>query len=145
MFWRGVVGYLPMNIVQGVVGLFSIVIFTRWLSPADYGVYALAFSAMSLAHTLVFAWMEAAMARFHAPEAQDGRLANLFTTLYRCWLGAALVFTAATVAILLAWPGDSPVKIAVAAGLAAILARSLLKLNQERRRAAGDRWRPRSG
>jgi len=138
MFWRGVVGYLPMNIVQGVVGLFSIVIFTRWLSPADYGVYALAFSAMSLAHTLVFAWMEAAMARFHAPEAQDGRLANLFTTLYRCWLGAALVFTAATVAILLAWPGDSPVKIAVAAGLAAILARSLLKLNQERRRAAGD-------
>ena len=29
MFWRGVVGYLPMNVVQGVVGLFSIVIFTR--------------------------------------------------------------------------------------------------------------------
>ena len=48
MFWRGVVGYLPMNIVQGVVGLFSIVVFTRLLSPADYGVYALAFSAMSL-------------------------------------------------------------------------------------------------
>ena len=70
MFWRGVVGYLPMNIVQGLVGLFSIVVFTRWLSPADYGVYALAFSAMSLAHTLVFTWMEAAMARFYAPEAE---------------------------------------------------------------------------
>jgi len=138
MFWRGVVGYLPMNIVQGVVGLFSIVVFTRWLSPADYGVYALAFSGMTLAHTLVFSWMEAAMARFHAPEAQAGRLTNLFATLYRCWLGAALVFTFIVVAILLAWPAGGPVKIAIAAGLAAILARSLAKLNQERRRAAGD-------
>jgi O-antigen/teichoic acid export membrane protein len=138
MFWRGVVGYLPMNVVQGVVGLISIMIFTRWLSPADYGVYALAFSAMSLAHTLVFTWMEAAMARFYAPEAEAGRLSNLIATLYRCWLGAALVFAIVTGAILLAWPGDSPVKIAVVAGLAAILARSLAKLNQERRRAAGD-------
>jgi O-antigen/teichoic acid export membrane protein len=138
MFWRGVVGYLPMNIVQGVVGLFSIVIFTRWLSPADYGVYALAFSAMTLAHTLVFAWMEAAMARFYAPEAESGSLANLITTLYRCWLGAALAFAAIAGVILLVWPGDGPVKIAVVAGLAAILARSLAKLNQERRRAAGD-------
>ena len=79
MFWRGVVGYLPMNIVQALVGLFSIVVFTRWLSPADYGVYALAFSAMSLVHTLLFTWMEAAMARFYAPEAEAGRLADHFS------------------------------------------------------------------
>jgi O-antigen/teichoic acid export membrane protein len=138
MFWRGVVGYLPMNIVQGVVGLFSIVVFTRWLSPADYGVYALAFSAMTLGHTLLFAWMEAAMARFYAPEAEGERLADLFATLYRCWLFAAAVFVLVAGAILLAWPGDGPLKIAVGAGLAAILARSLAKLNQERRRAAGD-------
>ena len=92
MFWRGVVGYLPMNIVQGVVGLFSIVVFTRWLTPADYGVYALAFSAMSLGHTLIFTWMEAAMARFYAPEAEGERLADLFATLYRCWLVAAAAF-----------------------------------------------------
>jgi O-antigen/teichoic acid export membrane protein len=138
MFWRGVVGYLPMNIVQGVVGLFSIVVFTRWLAPADYGVYALAFSAMSLAHTLVFTWMEAAMARFHAPQAEAGRLSDHFATLYRCWVVAAVGFTALAGAALLIWPGAGPVKIAVAAGLAAILARSLAKLGQERRRAAGD-------
>ena len=142
MFWRGVVGYLPMNIVQGLVGLFSIVIFTRWLSPADYGVYALAFSGMSLAHTLAFAWMEAAVARFYAPEAHaedaGARLADLFTTLYRCWAVAAVLFTLVAGAALVAWPGGGPVELAVAAGFAAILARSLAKLSQERRRAAGD-------
>ena len=138
MFWRGVVGYLPMNIVQGLVGFGSIFVFTRLLTPAEFGVYALAFSATSLGHTLVFTWLEAAMARFYAPEAQAGRLADHFATLYRCWLGAAAVFVAIGGAALLLWPGDGPIKLAVAAGLAATLARSLAKLNQERRRAAGD-------
>lgn len=138
MFWRGVVGYLPMNIVQGLVGFGSIFVFTRMLTPAEFGVYALAFSAMSLGHTLSFTWIEAAMARFYAPEAQGGRLADHFATLYRCWLGAAAVFVALGGAGLLLWPGDAPIKLAVGGGLAATLARSLAKLNQERRRAAGD-------
>jgi O-antigen/teichoic acid export membrane protein len=138
MFWRGVVGYLPMNIVQGVVGLFSIVIFTRWLSPADYGVYALAFAGMNLAHTLVFTWMEAAMARFYAPEAEAGRLQDHFATLYRCWAIAAAGFVVLAALVLFVWQGGGTVKIAIVAGLAAILGRSLLKLTQERRRAAGD-------
>ena len=138
MFWRGVVGYLPMNLVQGLVGFGSIFVFTRLLSPAEFGVYALAFSAMSLGHTLSFTWIEAAMARFYAPEAQDGRLADHFATLYRCWLIAAAAFVAVGAAGLLLWPGDGPIRLAVAAGMAATLARSLAKLNQERRRAAGD-------
>ena len=60
MFWRGVVGYLPVNIVQGVTGLLRLVVFTRLLPPAQYGVYALAFSVMSLVYTLTFTWLEAA-------------------------------------------------------------------------------------
>ena len=138
MFWRGVVGYLPMNIVQGLVGFGSIFVFTRMLSPAEFGVYAFAFSAVSLAHTLTFTWIEAAMARFYAPEAQGGRLADHFATLYRCWLIAAAAFVVIGGAGLLLWPGDGSIKLAVGAGLGATLARSLAKLNQERRRAAGD-------
>lgn len=138
MFWRGVVGYLPMNIVQGLVGFGSIFVFTRLLTPAEFGVYALAFSATSLAHTLAFTWIEAAMARFYAPEAERGRLAAHFATLYRCWLGAAAAFVAIGGAALALWPGDAPIKLAIGAGVAATLARSLAKLNQERRRAAGD-------
>ncbi|HTX49720.1 MAG TPA: lipopolysaccharide biosynthesis protein [Caulobacteraceae bacterium] len=138
MFWRGILGYLPMNVVQGLVGLASIVVFTRWLSPADYGVYALSFSAMSLAHTLVFTWMEAAMARFYAPEAEAKRLPEHFATIYRCWALAAVAFIVLAGGTLWLWRADSGLKLAIGAGLAAILARSLLKLNTERRRAAGD-------
>src|ERR1700761_8531643 len=117
MFWRGVLGYLPMNVVQALVGLFSIVVFTRWLTPADYGVYALAYAGMSLAHTLLFTWMEAAMARFYAPEGEGGRLPEHFATLYRCWLGAAALLVGIAAAIVLIWPASEALKIAVAAGL----------------------------
>jgi O-antigen/teichoic acid export membrane protein len=138
MFWRGVIGYLPANVAQGIVGLLAIVTFTRLLTPEQYGAYALGFSAMSLCHTLVFTWMEAAMARFYAREAEGGRLADHFVTLYRSWFVAAVAFPALAAAALWLWPTHSEVKWAVAAGLASIPLRSLAKLVQERRRAAGD-------
>jgi O-antigen/teichoic acid export membrane protein len=138
MFWRGVLGYLPVNIVQGVVGLLSIVVFTRALPPDAYGVYALAFSVMSLVHTGMFLWLEASMARFYAPEAEAGRLPGHFRTLYGAFAVQALVFPLVAGAILWLWPMPAALKIAIGAGLAAILFRSLAKLVQERRRAAGD-------
>jgi O-antigen/teichoic acid export membrane protein len=71
MFWRGVWGYLPANIVQGIVGFAAIFAFTRLLTPEAMGWYALAVSASSLLHTLCFTWNEAAMARFGAGRAQE--------------------------------------------------------------------------
>ena len=138
MFWRGVIGYLPVNIVQGVVGLLTIVVFTRVLSPADYGVYALAVSATSLVHTATFNWLECAMARYYAPEAEAGRLPDHFATIYRSFALMAVGFPLVAGAIVWLIPMPPPLKIAVGAGLAAIIFRCLLKLAQERRRAAGD-------
>jgi len=138
MFWRGVIGYLPVNIVQGVVGLLTIVVFTRVLSPADYGVYALAVSATSLVHTGTFNWLECAMARFYAAEAEGGRLPGHFSTIYRTFAVMAVGFPLVAGAIVWLIPMPPPLKFAVGVGLAAIIFRSLLKLAQERRRAAGD-------
>ena len=138
MFWRGVMGYLPVNVVQGVVGLLTIVVLTRILSPADYGVYALAFLAMSLVSTGLFVWLEAAMARFYAPESIGGRLPGHFATVYRTFAVMAVGFPLIAGAILWLVPMPVPLKFAVGAGLCAIVFRSLLKLAQERRRAAGD-------
>ena len=83
MFWRGVWGYLPANIVQGVVGFLAIILFTRLLDPADFGRYALAFSVMTLAHVAVFSWLEAAMARFWAAQDPGAATQGHFASLYR--------------------------------------------------------------
>jgi O-antigen/teichoic acid export membrane protein len=137
MFWRGVLGYLPVNILQGVVGLLTIVLFTRVLDPAQFGVYALAFSVGTLTQTAVLAWTEASMARFLAARTEDGRVADHFATLYMLWIFAALAVpvVALVVAIM---PLNPHLKSAVFAALGSILAGSLVKLAQERRRAAGE-------
>ena len=138
MFWRGVWGYLPANLVQGMVGFLTIVVFTRLLSAEDFGRYALAFSVLALAHVAMFTWIEAAMARFWAAEQTPGGLADLFASLYRAAFALTLVFLPLAAATLWLWPGDAPLKIAVAAGLAGVPVRCLAQLAQERCRAAGE-------
>lgn len=138
MFWKGVVGYLPVNIAQGVAGLLSIVVFTRLLTPEAYGVYALAFAAMSLIHTALFNWLKSAMARFQAREAGAAGAADHQATLYRSvlLLGAGVLLAGA--AALWLSPLPAPTKLALAAGLFAIPLRSAVKLALERRRADGE-------
>ncbi len=138
MFWRGVWGYLPANIIQGVVGFLAIVLFTRLLEPADFGRYALAFSVMTLAHVAVFSWLEAAMARFWAAQAPGAATQGHFASLYRTGFVLSGAFLAASALSVWVWPGDPLFRIALIAGLAGVPARSLVKLAQERYRAAGE-------
>ena len=138
MFRRGLLGYLPANIVSAVVGLLTIVVFTRLLSPAEYGGYALALSLMTLAHTLLFTWTEAAMARFQARARERDDVADHMATLYRTWAALAVGFP--VLAALIVWlaPLDPSLKLAMAVAQASVIVRSLIKLVQERRRADGE-------
>ena len=138
MFWRGVWGYLPANIVQGVVGFLAIVVFTRLLSPEDFGRYALAYSVFTLAHVAVFTWLEAAMARYWAAETPETGLADHFASLYRAafWLSAA--FIPLVILGLMLWPAEPAFRFALGVALIGVPVRSLAKLAQERFRASGE-------
>ena len=136
MFLRGVLGYLPVNLIQAGVGFGSIVVLTRLLSPEDYGAYALAFSITSLVHLCMFTWIEAAVGRFYAAEAEADRGA-LVATVYSTVGVLALLLPLAIGALWLT-PLALDLKMAVSAGLACAAAQSVLKVAQERRRAAGE-------
>lgn len=138
MFWRGVWGYLPANIVQGVVGFLTIILFTRLLSAEEFGRYALAFSVLTLAHVAIFTWLEAAMARFWASGQPGIDLAGHFASLYRAATWLSLAFLPLVGLVLWLWPADPLLKFALAAGLAGCPARCFVKLAQERYRAAGE-------
>ncbi|HEV7228315.1 lipopolysaccharide biosynthesis protein [Brevundimonas sp.] len=138
MFWRGVWGYLPANVVQGVVGFLAIILFTRLLSPEEFGRYALAFSILTLAHVAVFTWLEAAMARFWAASKPGADLQGHFAGLYRTALILTAVFVPVVGLILWLWPADPLFRFAVAAGVMGCPIRCLVKLAQERLRAEGE-------
>lgn len=138
MFWKGVIGYLPANLVQAVTGLLAIVVFTRLLSPGAYGAYAVAFSVTTLVHTALFTWVEAAMARYQAREAERGGLPAHMATLYRSTLVLAFAVPLLGGGLVFLLPLSPEVRMAVIAGLVSVPLRHLVKLAQERRRAAGE-------
>ena len=86
MFRAALLGYLPIKIAQGLVGLLTLWAFTRFLTPDQYGVYALVLSVMMLGHTATLTWVEATTARFQIPAVQDGATADHLKTVYLLWL-----------------------------------------------------------
>jgi len=137
MFWRGLIGYLPANIVHGLVGVLTLLFFTRLLSAEDFGRYALAFSVMSLAHVCAFTWIEAAMARFWAAQHSPQEMRAHFATLYRTFGLLTLAYLPLAALFTWLWPMDPPLRIAVAIGLIGVPVRSAYRLIQEQRRAQG--------
>lgn len=138
MFFKGLWGYLPANILQGIIGFATLMVFTRVLTPEAYGQYALAFGLSSLIYTLVFTWLEAAMARFYIAEARDEAEApGLYGTVYRTFAVVAVVFAVVATIILLIWPSTGSLKTAIALALMTLIPRSLVRLVQEQRRAEG--------
>jgi O-antigen/teichoic acid export membrane protein len=77
------------------------------------------------------------MARFFLAEPDDDGRAALFATLYRTFAVMALVLPIAAAGVLYLLPLSAGLKAAILAGLCATIVRSLLKMAQERRRAAG--------
>ncbi|MDP1631496.1 MAG: lipopolysaccharide biosynthesis protein [Caulobacter sp.] len=138
MFRRGLIGYLPANIIQGLVGLLTIVVFTRLLTPEQYGGYALALSVMMLVHTTLFTWIEAAMARFQARAVERGDTADHLATLLRAFAVLAVIFPVLSGIAVWLTPISPALKLAIGAGLVSILFRSLLRIIQEHRRADGE-------
>ncbi len=142
MFSKGLLGYLPANILQGLVGFATLMALTRLLSPTDYGSYVLALGVSSVAYTLVFTWLEAAMARFYPAERLDDPEAPiLYGTVYRLFIVVAGAFLLVAGVGLALWPATDPLqrglKIAIGLGLVSTVPRSLAKLIQEQRRSEG--------
>lgn len=138
MFFRGLWGYLPANILQGVVGFATLMVFTRLLTAEEYGQYALAFGVTTLAQTVFFTWIEASMARFYVSESRDNSDApSLYGTLWRLYAWAFAAFALVCAAGLWLWPGNTALKLAIGYGLATTVFRSLIKAVQEQRRAEG--------
>ena len=142
MFSKGLWGYLPANILQGLIGFATLMVFTRVLSPDDYGRYALTFGISSLAQTIFFTWIEAAMARFYPAESRtDHEAPELYGTIYRLFAAVAVACASVCAFGLWLWPVHGPsgqsLKMAMGLGLGCVVFRSLIKLVQEQRRSEG--------
>src|SRR5688500_16102015 len=63
--------YLVARGVPGLISFMAIPLFTRLLSPADYGRYALVAAAAALLNALIFQWLRLSMVRYLPANQQD--------------------------------------------------------------------------
>jgi O-antigen/teichoic acid export membrane protein len=96
MSTRNMLIMAPAQAAQVLVGIGSVVIFTRLMSAEDYGRYALILSTAMLAHTIALTWAEAAAFRFVLQAEREGRSKSHFATL--CAIGVASCVLCAVIA-----------------------------------------------
>lgn len=141
MLNRHLIAYLPVYAAQALVGFGAVIVFTRILSPEEYGRYTLLLAGASLAGTLAFTWLDAAVARHHQRAAARGRLSGHLFTAWRLYALTALPVLAVAGLTLWLAPMGAALKTACGFALAHTVIRSGLTLALETRRAAGEAWR----
>lgn len=74
--------YLVAVVVTAVLGFISIPIFTRLLTPYDYGIYSLVATTIVLISPLFYIWLTSAIVRFYPEYYIRGELNVLYSTAY---------------------------------------------------------------
>lgn len=102
---KHLIGYAPVKLVVALVAFGGIYVFTRLLSPEEYGRYALMLSALSLIHALSLTWVEASMFRFTGKAIAKGEAADHYKTGLVAILQATIAALLLTGGLLLiVWP-----------------------------------------
>jgi O-antigen/teichoic acid export membrane protein len=136
MMGRHLLTYMVPNLAQAVASFGTVAILTQFLSAADYGRYALVYTAMTLAQYVTVTWIEACAARFYGQAAEREQKPAHFATLLNALLWCSILFGALSVAAIAIWPGDNGLKIVLAAAFSGVLMRSFVKIALETRRMA---------
>jgi O-antigen/teichoic acid export membrane protein len=118
------VHYMIASVVSAAVGLLSAIVFTRLLSPEEYGVYVVGLSTAGIVSAMLFTWVRVSALRFQS----EGGSVDVRATVFLAYLISAL---AAPVALLIATLTTS---VSIERNLAAIffaLGLGLFELGQE--------------
>lgn len=80
--------YLGTRVATGVLSLAIVGVFTRLLSPEQYGVYALVMATATMSSAILFQWIVVSAARLYARYSQNPEA--LLTAILKCyWVSAA--------------------------------------------------------
>ena len=94
--------YLLARGVPGIVNFLSVAIYTRVLSPDEYGRYALAIAGVGLFNVIFFQWLRLSLLRFlpaHLPNPKE-----LLSAVLGGYVGTVLVTTLLGILTAVLWP-----------------------------------------
>ncbi len=136
MLGRSILSYLPVNLANVVTAFGTIVILTRLLEPAEFGIYAIAMITTQFVHMGLFTWMEAAMARFQARAERENDVESHLATLYRMATLTGVTGLALVMTVLWASPINPNLTFVLAFALGSTCLQVIFNLGMEAHRAA---------
>ncbi len=127
LLWHSAL-YLLARGLPGVVSVLAIAIYTRLLSPDEYGLYALVGAVVSLASVVGFQWLKSGLLRFRLVYAEHR--SAFMSTLFLAFAILALIsgLVGGMVAL---WVEDRTVRLLVPFGVAMLWVHSLFGLQLE--------------
>jgi O-antigen/teichoic acid export membrane protein len=81
--------YFIVRFGNGVFAIATLAIFTRFLSPEEYGVYAIGMAVATIASGVLFQWLNVAISRFYPPNLDDPRKV-MGVVSYGFWVATAV-------------------------------------------------------
>jgi O-antigen/teichoic acid export membrane protein len=121
--------YMLAFALPGLLGFFSFSVYTRLLTPAEYGVYSVGASMAFLIGNIGYGWIRFSIARFQA-EAHDTNFVPFALTAFGVTTLVAAPLVVGGAILVLGEPS-----LVVAAVLAMAIAQALFEITQEMRRA----------
>ena len=123
--------YLLARGVPGLVNFAALALFTRLLSPAAYGRYALLVASADLIGAVVFRWLALSLLRFFAAYERREKLLGVVLTGFLLLVAGVSTLTGAALVL-----SDPTVRPFIALGAALLLAQAWFELNLEGTRAS---------
>jgi len=102
MLLKHSVYYLMANGLPGIVNFLAIAIYTRMLSPEEYGRYILVIAGVSLFDVVLFQWLRLSMNRFLPAHLDDPK--PLLSTILAGFAAVALLTGGLGILVALLWP-----------------------------------------
>lgn len=124
--------YLLGRGMPGLIHLAALAIFSRMLSPEDYGQYTLVIAGVGLANAVIFQWLRLGLLRFWP--IYDSRQEVIISTLMAGFCGLLLGSGALAMTVLV-FIADPVLQMLLAFGVALLWAEALFELSQQLERS----------
>jgi O-antigen/teichoic acid export membrane protein len=124
--WRHSIIYLLGRGLAGVLSFLAIPIYTRLLSPYDYGRYTLVVAGINLFNVVLFQWIRIALLRFLPAYMRDPKA--LLPTILAAFSITALLTGGLGLILILLWPSWQEM---IALGIPLLWAQAWFELNLE--------------
>jgi len=136
MMGKSALAYLPVNLANILASFGTIMILTRLLTGAEFGVYALAVITIQFVHMGSFTWIEAAIARFLPRTEIEGNSNCFLKTLYLTAIALGFVMLMLILGTLYLLPISDNFKIILAFALSSTCLQVLFNMCIETHKAS---------